>query len=207
MGDIKVQIRDYICYEVERTDVWLSERELAQKFATKRGNAREVLLSLESEGLLVRHPKRGYTFVDYGSASYGRFRFLRYVVELTALRCAIQNATEEDLKRVGEVLQQEEEILAGNRLVDFARSDLLFHDALIAASHDKMLVHVFSFLKIALFHAEKLSSRPATVYQGTLEHHRALFAALQHRDCTALLQALRQHLGNDPLLQVLKADL
>lgn len=207
MSDIKEQLRQYICYEVERTDTLLSERELAQKFCTKRGNAREVLLSLESEGLLLRHPQRGYSFVEYGSASYGRFRFLRYIVELTALRCAIDQATKEDIERVYEILQRGEQILAENRLADFSNADLEFHDALILASHDKMLIHVFSFLKIALFHPEQLAQRPLSVHLSTLKSHRAIYAAFKERDWASLSQVFKQHLGNEPVLYAMREDI
>ncbi len=207
MSEIKEQIRDYVCYEVERTGTMLSERELAQRFNTRRGNAREVLLSLESEGLLIRHPKRGYSFVDYSSTSYSRFRFLRYMVELAAVRGAFEEATAEDVDRVYQVLQKGEEIFASKRLSEFPLSDLAFHGALIAASHDKMLMHVFSFLKIALFHAENLSTRPESLHQSTLENHRALYSALQKRNWPALSQALRRHLGNEPLVAKIKEDM
>ena len=74
------RIREYIYTAVDK-DQFLSEREIAQKFELKRGAVREILLSLEGEGVLERIPQKGYRYIRCDESDHRSIEAVRYVVE------------------------------------------------------------------------------------------------------------------------------
>ncbi|MPM62512.1 HTH-type transcriptional repressor RspR [bioreactor metagenome] len=197
MLDIKDQIREYVYAGASANDGFLSEREIAQHFNLKRNNTREVLLRLEGEGVLRRHPKRGYSYVDYDSTDAATVIVMRYMVEREAVRKAAVRATREDMVRLTLIFEELEALIAAKDLPGFMASDMEFHTALIASSHDNMLIKIFEFMKATLFRRRDLAAGEfPQSFVKTQEAHRKIFAAFKARDAMALEQALYDHIGH-----------
>ena len=143
------RIREYIYTEAGGEGQFLSEREIAQKFDLKRGAVREILLSLEGEGVLERIPQKGYRYVRCDDSDPRSVEAVRYVVEREAVRKALTARTREDLVRLALILEDLDRFAAAKELEGFSRTDLEFHEQLVAASHDNMLIKMFSFLHSA----------------------------------------------------------
>ena len=60
----KEEIREYLYTQGGVCRDVLSEREIAEQFDIKRNHARELLLELVGEGVVERHPRSGYRYVD-----------------------------------------------------------------------------------------------------------------------------------------------
>ena len=135
------------------------EREISEKLGVSRNSIREVMHMLEINGLIecvqgsgnyVRCNPHEYmtifahiimTLMDIG---YEEILYIRIGFELVALRQAINNAKEEELKRIHEALLNMETAKTREESVFW---DQEFHSRLIEASHNRMLILYYSMIR------------------------------------------------------------
>ncbi len=174
----------------------LSEREIAEQFSIKRNQARELLLELVGEGVVERHPRSGYRYVDYGSASAASAIMLRFVTELDAAALAVRNANREDEVRLTLACDAFQKAVAAKDFSAFAAADREFHITLVRASHDNMLIRIFDFLQATLFRrATILQEFFAGPHLATQKAHSAILQAFLARDAQKLQKLLKRHLN------------
>ncbi len=202
--DIKEQVREYICSGADSQDGFLSERQIASHFNLKRNNTREVLLALEGEGVLQRHPKRGYSYVNYDSTDPETVILVRYVVEREAARKAIENSTREDMVRLTLIFEEMAEFAARKDIAGFRKADMEFHTALIAASHDNMLIKIFEFMKATLF--RRTPPAFTELFERTQISHQVIFDAFKSKNAAALDKVLRRHLGQHDAVKIFHSE-
>ena len=195
-NEIKDEIREYICSGAARSGRFLSERAVARQFDRKRNLVREVLLALEGEGIVERHPQRGYSYVDYESTDPSVAVLLRYVVEREAARKAVVRRTREDLFQLRDIFDKLELAAREKDMAGFQDADMDFHTALVAASHDNTFIKIFDFMKEALFRRRPDSFSPG--HARTQHSHRAILEAFRRGDAELLDRLLRFHLGHHP---------
>ncbi len=194
MVNIREKIRDYIYAGTTAPGVFLTEREIAERFQLKRGNTREMLLALEGEGSIRRVPLKGYCSVDYDNTDLQTVLALRYVIEREAIRQAVVRATREDMVRITLIFEDLERHLTENDLEGFGRADLEFHTALIAAAHDNLLLNFFTFLTGTLFRRFNTIHHKS---EGAQAAHRALFDAFKSHDVKTAQAALKEHIARN----------
>ena len=190
------RIREYIYTAVDK-DQFLSEREIAQKFELKRGAVREILLSLEGEGVLERIPQKGYRYIRCDESDPRSIEAVRYVVEREAVRKGLTARTREDLVRLALILEDLDRFTEQKDVESFGRTDLEFHEQLVAASHDNLLIKMFSFLQGATFHDQHYSTFNDS-FLDTQEYHHKIFNGFKTGDAETTLEALRYHLVRWP---------
>lgn len=138
--------------EMKINDKIPTEREIAEKLGVSRNSIREVMHMLEINGLIecvqgsgnyVRCDPQEYMMktvhmvMALMNIDYTEVFHIRAGYELTALRLAISNATEEEIEGIHEALVKMEEAK------DFNQSsywDHEFHRRLLHASHNRMLI-------------------------------------------------------------------
>jgi DNA-binding FadR family transcriptional regulator len=115
-------------------------------------------------------------------------------VEREAARKALSNATREDILRMTLILEEMEEILKGQKGDNevFYRADIEFHRALVSASHDNMLIKIFSFITAPVFRV----ATPLSELMPTHLDHRQILEAIKHADEKTLESHINRHLGN-----------
>lgn len=200
MDNLKEEIREYLYRESGVRREVLSEREIAERFSVKRNQARELLLELVGEGVVERHPRSGYRYVDYRATDTRSAIMFRYMVELEAAALAVTNADREDEVRLvlaGDALRRAAD---AENLPDFFDADREFHTVLVRASHDNMLIRIYNFLQATLFRKETvLRATFSGQYLATLKAHEAILRAFLDRDGTKLQALLKRHLGYQKL--------
>ncbi len=192
MSDVRRDVQDHIYSLMAEPGVILSEREIAQKFDLKRGNVREILLSMEGEGILERMPQRGYRCVNYHDTDRQTTLTIRYAVEHEAVRKAIDLADREDIVRLSLLIEDMDKCVAEHDYENFANADMEFHTALIAASRDNLLIKIFAFMSSTVFrlnHHNDVFSAEAQV------SHRQIFQYFKDKDWKNTEKALHFHLG------------
>ncbi|MGN0465070.1 MAG: FadR/GntR family transcriptional regulator [Lachnospiraceae bacterium] len=128
------------------------EREIAQKLGVSRNSVREVMHMLEINGLIecvqgsgnyVRCNPQKYMLKSVNMVmsllriNYIEIFYIRAGYELTALKLAIDAATEEEIEEIHRILLKMDQ---ATNVKESANLDIKFHSHLIAASHNRLLI-------------------------------------------------------------------
>ena len=189
---ISEQIREYIVSMAGTSQKYVSERNIAEQFSLNRSNSRKLLIQLEGEGVLQSIPQKGYRFIDYSNTTDRTVYTVRRAIESEAARLAAEQAAEGDILRMALILDEAEEAVAKTDCKKFPRLDDDFHRALVSASHDNLLIKLFSFIFIPVF---RNVSWPAGTLAETHRNHKAIFEAVRKHDPVEAANALLRHIG------------
>jgi DNA-binding FadR family transcriptional regulator len=186
-----------------------SERAMMAQFAVSRPTVREALRVAESMGLVsvrpgdpggpkvLGTPSRGIARVldsvlDAGQASTLELLELRVAVETSAAVLASLRPRKARAA-VGEVLEQ---MRACEDAAQFIELDARFHEAVIAASGNRLLELVFAAMNqsVRRLIERRLSAQPAQNKKKTLEEHEAIFETIEEGDGARAAKLVRRHL-------------
>lgn len=192
------------------------EREIAETLGVSRNSIREVMHMFEINGLIecvqgsgnyVRCNPHEYmtlfahmimTLMDIG---YEEILYIRIGFELVALRQAINNAEEEELRGIHEALLNMEKAETRDESIYW---DQEFHSRLIKASHNRMLILYSSMIRditnrfISDLRVKILSTQEKSDELG--RSHWGIYDALVNKDYIGGSVALNRHfeiVGNE----------
>jgi DNA-binding FadR family transcriptional regulator len=188
-----------------------SERELMDKFRVGRPAVREALQSLDSAGLIVishgerariavpdtRHmfDRMGETMLHLLQSSPTTFQDLkqaRILFEVGMIKMAAGCATEEDIQRLNETLDQQRSCMADARA--FVKADMAFHTAITAVTRNSVCVLLSEAMLDWLFQFRRdLLRLPGSELITLAEHERLLRAVAAH-DPEEAGRAMLEHL-------------
>lgn len=184
-----------------------AERMLAEQFGVSRSSVREAIRSLELQGLVVS--KRGAgTFINTenleslvallastlspGGESLKDIFEVRHLLEPQIAAVAAQRADEQDMRRLGEILEEQgQQIEEGLTGVD---ADTAFHFALASATHNSALVKVVSAVEDILRRSRDQSLQEPGRPQRSLASHRHILEQIRARDSDGAREAMEYHL-------------
>jgi DNA-binding GntR family transcriptional regulator len=176
----------------------LSEARLAQELGVSRAPVREAARLLESRGLLVCLPRRGFFVRAFSAKELDDVYGLRLCLEREAIGALATRATPEDLAAL-EALERQYMVMTDAASQKNAQqqieADIHFHRLLCALSGNQRLLRVFDELtdeiRFCMLLLDGLLQDPAQLAQS----HRPLLDALRTGEVDACLTALDQHLG------------
>jgi DNA-binding FadR family transcriptional regulator len=168
---------------------------LCETLGVSRTVVREAIKSLVAKGLLVTGPKRGtrvlpdlhWNWFDRDviawqvqtglNADFMRdLQELRWVVEPAAVRMAATKATARDIHALEEAfVGMQHAVEYGG---DYVTHDLRFHQGLLLASHNRMLVQMGRALSALLRTSFEISTRIKDGPRSSLPLHRAVLDAV-----------------------------
>lgn len=184
-----------------------SERRLAVEFGASRPMVREALRSLVERGLIDVEAGRG-AFV-LSTTAPRRFQPLdleyrrrgttarqlseaRLMIETGAAMLATEHADGDDLTVVGEALIRLE---ASATPLDRVRNDLTFHAAVVAASHNPVIMTMFASIQGLTVELMVRSAGDPETVRRSAPYHRVIYEALRRRDGVAVRAAIHDHLS------------
>ncbi|QJQ95207.1 MULTISPECIES: GntR family transcriptional regulator [Halomonadaceae] len=181
----------------------LVEEKLASVFGVSRTKIRQALTLLAQEGLVTLHPNRG-AFVTRPTANEARDLFAtRRLVEPEIVRCVIARASELDMARLREHLQQEAEARAEGDRRRIIRLSGRFH-ILLAELAGNSFIHKLmtelcplTCLIIALYDAPQTPACPE-------DEHSRIVDAIDAQDEATAIHLMLHHL--DHIERELKLD-
>ncbi len=171
------------------------EPQLCEQFGVSRTVVREAIKSLVAKGLLITGPKLGtrvlpdehWNWFDPDVITWQAqagltpeflrdLQELRHVVEPAAVRLAAQKATDADIAEM-------EQAYAGMKQAieqggDYVVHDLRFHQGLLQASHNRMLIQMGKALSALLRTSFEISTRVQDGPRSSLPLHRAVLDAV-----------------------------
>lgn len=174
---------------------------LCEQLGVSRTVVRESVKSLVAKGMLHTGPKVGtrvlpsddwnwfdsdviawQSAVGLGSDFIRDLQDLRRVVEPAAVRFAAERASGEDISAIEEAYAgMKRAVMQGGDYVTF---DLRFHQGLLRASHNRLLVQMSKVLGALLRTSFEISTRDKAGPRRSLPLHRAVLDAVVARDAT-----------------------
>ena len=185
-----------------------SEPELSASLGVSRNVVRQALSSLEAVGIVRSEHGRGTFVAELGAASnvlqhldfwldvehlsQKDYLETRALFDTGVLRLAMRNATEEDLRRLEDVVGR----MDADGPAELSRHHDAFHQTLLEATHNRFLAGLTMILYRFLWHAAAAAPNVRLVPPADqLVAHRALLDGLRRRDEGEIERLVALHLG------------
>jgi DNA-binding FadR family transcriptional regulator len=190
------------------------ESELSRQLGVSRTVLRESMKVLADKGLVAMKPRAGtraqprsqWRLLDpdilaWQAEAGAGADFLRdlcevrLAIEPTAAGFAAVRASPEEIGRIADCLHRREARPAGADRDEITRLDLDFHTAVVAASHNPLLVELSRVIRPPLRTALSATAGFPSAAELGLEARHALLKALRRRDPMAARRAAEQIVG------------
>ncbi|MBE9637851.1 GntR family transcriptional regulator [Salipiger mangrovisoli] len=170
----------------------LVESELAERFGVSRTPIREALQRLETQSLLARDG-RSLIVASLDHNQMAELYVVRTELEGLAARLAARHATEEEVKVLRDMIEEDRALL--NDPAALARANRRFHRMIQLASHNRYLVQQLDLVhrSMALMATTSLAAEGRGA--NALVEHAAIVDAIARRDEEAADKALREHIS------------
>jgi DNA-binding FadR family transcriptional regulator len=184
-----------------------TEAELARRFATSRPTVREAVKLLKGKGLVDPRPNLGtrirpreeWNLLDADVLAWrmatqpvmafaSQLGEVRRLIEPAAAAMAASRGKDADLAAVAEAYAGMD--AAGSDRAAFSAADLRFHQAILAATGNELMVAFGALVRTALVQSIELSTRLPQAPRGGLPSHRRVLDALLGRDAAAAREAM-----------------
>jgi GntR family transcriptional regulator, transcriptional repressor for pyruvate dehydrogenase complex len=181
-----------------------SERELCDQFGVSRWVLREAIKVLSDRGLILIQPGRGSfikrldteplhasldLLVQMELASMEQLVQVRDVLEIGAIRLAVQNAQENHIRVLEELVKGMDNYL--DSLTDFVEADLAFHRTLFDATGNPLFLLIWE----AIVQPTRRLIRSMFVLGWTSRQaqvsHKQVLAAIRDRNEAAAIEAMQ----------------
>ncbi len=169
----------------------LRETELAERLGVSRTPVREAIRQLEADGLVTHVPRLGASVRRLDYAEVMELYEMRAVLEGTAARLAARAAADIELDELDAI---NAELAKAADAGEAFRLNRLFHEALLDAAKNRFLRNSMMSLQKALMILGPTTLAETDRFEGALEEHAALLAALRDRDGARAEQAMRAHI-------------
>ncbi len=174
----------------------LVEVELAERFGTTRAQIRSALAALEGEGLVVSEPNRGARVRRITPAEALEITEARASLEALVAAKAAENASDEDIARLEDVLARMHAAHAADDLLGYSALNGELHKEIRRISRhsvaNKMLAMLHSQVVRYQFSAIMIPGRATR----SLAEHELLVSAIRTHDSERARQAMAQHMSH-----------
>lgn len=173
----------------------LVETELAERFGVSRGPIRDALRELARGGLALYLPRRGTFVSSLTERDLEEVYVLRRAIEETAVRLAIQRASEADITTMFDVLGEVEAAYGREDLAAAWEADMAFHRSYCRLSGNGRLLTLFDHLasQTVLLMRTALTSRESLGWTPPVELHRHIANGIASRDVPRAIDAVGAH--------------
>ncbi|HBS51330.1 MAG TPA: GntR family transcriptional regulator [Rhodobacteraceae bacterium] len=190
-----------------------SERELSERLGVSRPSLRDAVAELQAQGLLASRAGSGVyvaevlgsafspalvgLFATHDEAVFDYVAFRRDMEGLAAERAA-RLGSDSDLRVIDAVFDKMRAAHDRRDPEAEARYDSQFHQAIVEASHNVIMLHMmrsmYDLLRQGVFYNRSVMFRQSTTRDELLDQHLAINTALQARDPSGARAAVEGHL-------------
>jgi GntR family transcriptional regulator, rspAB operon transcriptional repressor len=177
----------------------LREGELADRFSVSKSPIRDALLRLQTERLVVVHPRKGYQAAAISLSDAADLFDLRAILEPACARDAAGRTSDDDLGRLDAYrsLERHAGLAGSDPAPSFVVYNRDFHIAIAGLSANRRLrdatvdlIEQFDRLVIVSVNQSSVEGR-----EGLIAEHCAIIDALQARDGRAAGRLLADHVA------------
>lgn len=185
-------LRSEILSGVHRPGTPMREVTLAERFGVSRTPVREALSRLQQERLLER-AARGLQVTEISPAQVIQIYDMRILLEEEAAGQAARSRQFTDLMRLEALLERDRQLKDPD---DHTRitTNLEFHSAVWACTHNPVLTDLLERLSTHLVHAPRSTLSVDDRWDTALAEHGELVAAIDRQDVDAARDVARRHM-------------
>ncbi|MGI9384101.1 MAG: GntR family transcriptional regulator [Methyloligellaceae bacterium] len=172
----------------------LSKKEIADAFRVSQTPVREALIRLEKEGLIEIYPQSRtvVSFIDVQSAREAHF--LRVSVEVEIARSLAAKITQDELKDLHDLIDQQTFALKRDDLSAFTESDNQFHNRMYDIAGVRGLWDLVDSRRAHLDRLRRLHLPSKGKAKSIIRDHKAIVMALDSGNPKEAERAVRRHL-------------
>ena len=174
----------------------IDEEAIAKQLGVSRTPIRETLCRLENEGIVKIVPRRGAFVAKHSREKITELLMVREVLEGFAARLAVDHITEQTIDQMRSLFKDYSESNIRDRSKDYTQADLEFHNLIIKASKNSLLI---SFMNTLNDHIQMLRLQTFSL-EGRPEHsmaeHVHIIEAIEKKDPSSAESLMREHIRN-----------
>jgi DNA-binding GntR family transcriptional regulator len=192
---IKKQLMEEILLHKYKPGERMVESALAKELRVSQASVREALRSLVAMGFLESEPFKGITVRSLSRQDLWEVSTVRAALESLAATHAAQRITDAELEELERISEAMIEAGKAGDVHQRVRLNIEFHKALIRASGNKLILHLFDILQFgswSLMVGTSTTMDPVEI----AARHRNLIEAFRTRDPEKASQAIREHIAN-----------
>ena len=191
---VYAQVRGSILSGTLRPMERITENQVAERFGLSRTPVREAFRRLAAEGLIVVVPQRG-AFVSRPSVEdILEIYQIRTPLECMATRVAAETITEEQLRRLEELVEAERDRGERRSPDRSLRLNREFHGIIIGCTRNQRLASFLLEMQHQVHRSRVLWPSTVTRLDETWKEHAAIVTALRTHDPAAAERGMREHL-------------
>jgi DNA-binding GntR family transcriptional regulator len=174
----------------------LNESALSTQLGISRTPVREALTYLESSGLVVRRPRRGFYLAALDADEAEHYYEVREVLEAHAARRVAGRLSAEEEETLAGIIEAMGRAAAAGNWPQAAMHNIAFHETVVGMASNAVLLRMWASVGPVLWYFDSLSGRtekPANE-EEFVRRHRALLAALRAGDPDAAAAAFITHI-------------
>lgn len=172
----------------------LVEIPMAQKLGISRGPLREALRILETDGLIESFPGRGSFVTQVSERNIREVYFLRCLLETEAVKLAIKNGTQEDIKKLDEILKAMFAAAIKEDTKEVTLLDFQFHTQIWTMADHTLLKEILEGFNTQI---KRYVAVQTTLYEDLTEgisDHKNILEALHNHDEKTAIELIHKHL-------------
>lgn len=189
--EVYSRIRQAIIRGVYQPGDRLQEETLAEQLGTSRTPVREALRKLEIERLVVYYPHRGTVVSEVVTDEIEELYQVRILLETMIAKRAAQNATDEDIEHLRDLLEQSKKMTDSDELLDCIEQ---FNNYIFEMASCDYLVDLNKRAHDILRRAMTYNALDEERRSGTYTEHCRIVDALSKHDLEAAQQATAEHI-------------
>ncbi len=186
----------------------LIEEKLASEMGTSRTPVREAIQKLEKEGLIHKLPRGGFAVSVVTDEEIEEVFGIRSVLEGYAAYLATQRATEEDLKALEQIVEQQKESLEKKDVDRQVRLNTEFHDILYRAARSSRLYAIINDLRDYIYRYRIIIFRYEDMVEIAMQDHGEMIHLMRAKNARKVEKLVRKHIirGMDLIKKKLRQD-
>ena len=205
--EIKRMIEDG---ELKEGDKLPNQLEFAAQLGVSRASLREALHTLTLIGAIEQRPGLGTVFKSANPALWAdqispplvsdiqatlKLLEARRYIEAGVVELAVEHAQKEDLKKLGQIVDEMTVALHEDRTDDYSKLDMTFHHQIANASHNRFMVHMFVTIRGLM---EQFIREAFTVIPGLLERslkfHIDIYEGINAKNKRKSVTSMKKHI-------------
>lgn len=172
----------------------LIEKDLCEMLGVSRPSVREALRELEAEGLIRTVPNRGPVVARLEIADAIGIYQIRGVLEALAAKLFCENATDEEITRLEQRVEQLAEAYRGGQIDAIIGAKAQFYEILLKGAANPLIPNFLRVINARIIQLRRVSLLSEQRMQSSIKEIERIMAAIKHRDRDAAFSATLVHI-------------